>query len=708
MNIIKRKRTLNAILAIGFLVALGVGMLSFSLPLLSLDAKISGAWLGTGFAGYFLARLLSGPLGGMWADRFGPRLPLLLASGGGVLLPLIYFLSPAVSTLFVLQGFMGIVSGLMRPIGLAVLGGNAGPDDRTRWYRLHVLAFNSALFAGPLIGGFIYLKGDVMPVLVGLMCCMAFAFAIVFVGIPNEVTSRRDENSNQTRMWDDGPGFFGLLSAIFGRSLGIGLTIAFYPVLLAVKCGYDGLLIGLLVSLSGLATCAGIPLGPLLKQRFKVDLALFGLLLSAVGVFCIGGSIHFWQFALAGIVVGLGAALSIPETMALASGYSRNLGKVFGAAQVVTGVGFMVGPVLGGLMIQYTHEVGLVFMQAGLVGCISLVPWAIRRSKGVFVLLVSILLTVVMGLQTNAFDSADDGLYRYTDVAMGTVVNLTLEAGSRKAADDSARKVFEFMRSVQRDLDYRDPQGSIGRINAGSGAFFVRPTQRAYDLLNRTIEFSEASGGVFDPTIGALTTSPLYYALDETVAHSKKHLVDYRRVIFDGINKRVRLAEQGMALDLGGIAKGAIIDAAVNILKKLGIKAGIVEAGGDFYCFGERDWSVGIRLPRSDDVHTTITVREKGVCGSGDYEQFVQFERDGETNLRHHIIDPKDMEPAAVSSGVTVIAQSAELADAMATTLFIMGPSAGDRFIQKKFPDVSAMWFMPDLAVVATGNFPKK
>lgn len=707
MSEIQQKRSLHSTLATSFLVTLGIGLLSFAIPLVSLDAKVSGAWIGTGFAGFFLARLLASPVGGAWSDRIGPRIPLLVSLGCGILIPLLYFIRPSVTALFVVQAGLGVISGLVRPVILAIVGGHGNGDEGVRHFRFHAAAFNSAMFIGPLAGGVLYLQGTVSHVLVCVFCCLVLAFAIASVGIPKALTTQRDRKRQKMDAVSDNPGLSALMIALFGRSLGIGLTLAFYPILLSSMVGRNGLLIGFLFSLTGLATCLGLPVGAYLKKRFPFDCGLSGLLISGVALFLVGSCVQVWQFAVAGIGVGLGAALSIPETMALASKASINQGRVFGLTSVMTGLGLVFGPLLGGFMVRYTHDVGTVFMIAGLIGCLFLAPWAYRRSKMVLVTAVTLFLFFGVAVKTEFVDS-DDGLYRYTDVAMGTVVNLTLEADSQKAANDSARKVFKFMRTIQHDLDYRAHQGSIARINQGAGKYFVEPTNRVYHLLQRAVEFSEETGGAFDPTIGALTTSPLYYALDETVAQSRRHLVDYRRVIFDMVGKRIRLAEEGMALDMGGIAKGAIIDASVKLLKKLNIKAGIVEAGGDFYGFGDRDWKVGIRYPRSDGVYATLTIREQGVCGSGDYQQFVQFEEDGESVVRHHIINPRDMEPAGESAGVTVVASNAELADAMATALFVMGPGRGLDFVRKKYPKVEAMWFTPDMRAISTDDFPKK
>ncbi len=297
-------------------------------------------------------------------------------------------------------------------------------------------------------------------------------------------------------------------------------------------------------------------------------------------------------------------------------------------------------------------------------------------------------------------------LYKYTDAGLGTKVHLTLVAESQKAASDAARRTFSFIHHLQRDFDYRNPEGSVYRINRVAGKTAIKPSSRVFDLIERTVEFARMTGGVFDPTIGALTTMPLFYALDDAVAKRKTAFVGHRLVKLNKAQKTVFLCRPGMALDLGGVAKGAILDAAVNLLRRMYIKAGIVEAGGDMYCFGERDWEIGIRNPGDKTILSSFTVRERGVCGSGGYQQYVALEEGGATTLRHHIIDPNQMKAADKTAGVTVIAESAELADALATTLFIMGDEKGKPFVRDHFPDVAAMWVAFDGSVTTTQRFP--
>lgn len=716
------QRALKAVIIGGFLAALGISLVSFTLPLVSMDARITGSWLGTGFAGFFFARMMAGPLAGIWGDRVGARVPLLAGVTVGAIAPLVYLMVPSLSALYLIQFILGIVSGLVRPVGLAILGGNAPDDTDNKWFIAQVLAFNVAIFIGPLVGGVLYWNRTMEPVLIGLALCMVIAHVVIFFGVPPRIKSHRKmvESSSDT---PKGPFLGALMVAIFGRTFGLGVMITFYPVLLALKLGTYGMTISALFALPGLFTCIGLPLGPWMRNKDKGDPVVLGMLLSAAGLIVAGVSREMWHFIGAGVAMGLGSALSITEAMRLVSTMSKDQGRIFGMVHLVTGLGFVTGPIVGGLIVRFAGDVSVSFILAGLIGWFCLLSWdrydgwdwsqynhmgswLLSKTVPALFLIVAMVGTVLFHIDDGKADQ--DNLYRYSDVAMGTVVNLTLEADSRKAADDSARKAFAYMRTVQRDLDFRAPNGSVAKINRGAGRYFVDVSKRAYALIRRATDLSELTGGTFDPTIGALTTSPLYYVLDETIAESKKDLVDYRLISFHADGKGIQLEKQGMALDLGGIAKGTIIDGTVKLLRKQGVSAGIVEAGGDFYCFGERDWTVGIRHPRAEEVYGTVTVREKGVCGSGDYQQFIKTESSGEEALRHHIINPADMEPADTSAGVTVIADSAELADGLATTLFIMGPNKGAFFVQENFPGASAMWFTPDMKVSTTNNFPKE
>lgn len=703
------------ILAGGFFTTLGVAMFAFVVPLASLDARISGAWLGTAFAGYYLAKLLAAPLGGLLSDRLGPRGLLTTLPLAGALVPLIHVAAPSMNGLYAIQFLLGFLSGLYRPVALAALSGQGGKTSLTRLFALQAMAFGVAASAGPLLGGLLYLDRAPGPVLAAVSACLALGGLAGVLFLPAGLRTVVPEKEGRPHR--PGVSLSALLLAVAGRTIGIGFLAAFYPILLAAALG-RGMRVPLLFAVPSLATVLLLPLaGRLFRGRSGEGLTLTGMLLSAGAMFLTGQAHADVHFLLAGAAMGAGSALSVPASMTLAAALSPHRGKLFGAAQLAAGIGFLLGPLLGGWLVPALHGVNAPLQLAALAGALCCVPLAASslRVRAHFSPLAARGLALVLALAlaapglvllgTSGETGPQEGFYRHTDVAMGTIVHLTLEANNSREADRAARHAMDAMRALQADYDFRNPDGSIGRINAAAGRAWVEPTPRAYALIDRALAVSRESGGVFDPTVGALTTADFYYALAPSLADDKRALVDYRKIRMH--KGRVKLEREGMALDMGGIAKGAIIDATVRLLREQGVKSGIVEAGGDMYCFGDRDWTVGIRHPRNRELFATVKVREKAVCGSGDYQQFVTIEEDGLTEREHHIIDPATLKSARESIGTTVMADSAELADALATTLFIMGPDTGRDFLGRSHPAAACVWFGPDRSVAETGNFPR-
>ncbi|WP_245628637.1 MFS transporter [Salidesulfovibrio brasiliensis] len=706
----------------GFAATLAIGLFSFTIPLSSLDEKVTGAWLGSAFAGFYLAKLLTAPVAGLFSDKVGPRPLLIGAAAFGSVVPLIYFVDQSLPVLYTIQFCLGLVSGLMKPLGQAVLGASMPRETLARCFAFHTLAFNVALVAGPLLGGLLYFNGSMMPVIAGLcvfmiLSMLATAFLLPF-GLhtkTTQATPARQESAERRYA----PHLF---LALTGRTLGIGLAAAFYPIMLAQSLANQGFMLGLLFALPSFVTCLALPIiGPRLRRGNGPFTVAAGMIVSGCGLLGIGAATTHWDFAAYGSIMGLGAALSAPTAMALASDFSRRQGAVFGMAHAAAGTGFLIGPIIGGLLIQNNYAVGTALQFGGIVGVSAAIPlllngpierlgltrsWTVATAMSCAVLATAFGMAFLPAEPTLSPPSRDEHVYRYKDVAMGTVVRLTLETADKNTADEAARKALAAMRESQNDYDFRQIRSSIARINRSAGEYWVKPTAEAYDLIERALLYSEVSDGAFDPTIGALTTSPLYYAMSDALADSKRHLVDYRLVELDTADRRVRLKKKGMALDLGGIAKGAIIDEAVELLRSQGIRAGIVEAGGDFRCFGDRSWKVGIRHPRQRGTYATLSIREQAVCGSGDYQQYVDMNDESGTQRRHHIMNPFSMRSANRSIGVTVIADSAEKADALATMLFILGPEEGRPLMRKFFPRSAAMWFGRDRTVTATTNFP--
>ncbi len=713
-----QRAVMAGILVNGFFTTLGVALFAFVIPLASLDARISGAWLGSAFAGYYLAKLLAAPLSGVLSDKIGPRPLLIGVPALGTLVPLLHLIAPGLETLYVIQFLLGLLSGLHRPVALAAMGSNAEESSLSHHFALQAMGFSVAVCAGPLLGGLLYLDRSPGPVLLAVSACMALGTLLTGLLLPAGLTTMTPPKPEHIRR--DGVNLGALLLAVTGRTLGLGFLAAFYPILLTTVLG-RGMRVALLFAVPGLATALALPVAArFLRDRSNEVLTLSGMLLSAGAMFLLGKGSADWHFLLAGSVMGLGSAISVPPSMALTASLSTRQGRLFGTTQLVAGTGFLLGPLLGGWLIPSLHAIAPPLQLAALTGALCCVPLAASalRVKGHFSPMTARALALILaaGLAVPAFavlgttrttPAGENGIYRFTDVAMGTIVHLTLAADSRQGADRAARQAMAAMCLLQSDYDFRSRDSSIQRINAGAGHTWVKPTRRVYDLIERALVISRQSDGVFDPTVGALTTANFYYALAPSLAESKRKLVDYRKVKLAPETGRVRLELPGMALDMGGIAKGTIIDATVRVLREQGVKSGIVEAGGDLYCFGNRDWKIGIRNPRSRELFTTLSIREQSVCGSGDYQQFVTVEHDGMAERLHHIINPATLKSAHASIGTSVIADSAELADALATTLFIMGPDKGRAFLQRHHDGVAAIWFDPDRSVALTDNFPR-
>ncbi|MEA3311752.1 MAG: FAD:protein FMN transferase [candidate division WOR-3 bacterium] len=231
-------------------------------------------------------------------------------------------------------------------------------------------------------------------------------------------------------------------------------------------------------------------------------------------------------------------------------------------------------------------------------------------------------------------------------------------------------------------------------------------------LIGEALEVSAKSGGTFDPTVMPLIQIWGFYdstGCERKVPSEKEieevlALVDYRMIGVSGDTIKLDL-KRAKGVDLSGIAKGYAVDRAVEVLRREGVKTGLVDAGGDIFCFGERKggWRIGIRNPRSENPNDLLgiaTIDSGAVATSGDYENF--FELDGVRY--HHLIDPATGMPAREAISATVIAPTATQADAWATALFVMGENG--IAVLDSLDDLEGMIVLEDGEVIKTRGFP--
>ena len=295
---------------------------------------------------------------------------------------------------------------------------------------------------------------------------------------------------------------------------------------------------------------------------------------------------------------------------------------------------------------------------------------------------------------------AAPGKLTYTDKAMGTYVTVWFWTDREADAAKAAASVFDEMRRLDAEMTTWTPTGETAKINAAAGVKPVKVSDEELEVIERALDISKRSGGVFDITVEAFRG---LWKFDEDMdgtlpdpADVKKRLekIGWKDVIVNHKAKTVFLRRKGMAITLGGIAKGYAVDKCVALLEKQGFTDFMVQAGGDMYIAGSKGpepWVVGIRDPRGtrDEMFALAPVKDHSFSTSGDYER--GFVKDG---IRyHHILDPRDGQPARKSRSVTIRAKDAYTADAWSKVMFIYGYPKGLELIKdNKLDDFEVVW----------------
>ncbi len=272
-----------------------------------------------------------------------------------------------------------------------------------------------------------------------------------------------------------------------------------------------------------------------------------------------------------------------------------------------------------------------------------------------------------------------------TVIAMGTLVHIEIMAHDASRAGRALDAVEALITDIGRNW-YAFGDGELGRVNAALAAGRpARTTPGLGRLIDHSLTYRAMSGGLFDPVIGDLVQLWGFADFDPAAAGAPptEAAID---AWLAGRTTRQAVTVQGnivaapgpVRIDLGGVAKGTVLQQACALLTAYGIENAMVDAGGDLKVIGTRDtrpWRVGIRDPRNDgQIIATVTLAPReAIVTSGNYERY--FMHEGQR--LHHVLNPRTGRPTPAAAGVTVIHANAELADAAATALMVAGP---DRF----------------------------
>ena len=250
---------------------------------------------------------------------------------------------------------------------------------------------------------------------------------------------------------------------------------------------------------------------------------------------------------------------------------------------------------------------------------------------------------------------------------------------------DSCKKgLYYAFREVERieqvTSNYRD-SSEVSYVNRNAAFEPVKVSDELFELIIRSIYYSEKYQGLFDVTVGPLTDywgfnsdHPIETEPDKKIIDSLLQFVNYKFIKLDSVNKTISFLKTGVNLDLGGIAKGYALDKASELLRSKGINNFLINGGGDIFVSGHKGdgskWLVGIKNPR-DEKKLLATIEASGICiaTSGDYERF----RIINGKRYHHIFNPHDGFPAPLTQSSSVIIDNCEEGVVLSKYFFIQG-----------------------------------
>ena len=263
-------------------------------------------------------------------------------------------------------------------------------------------------------------------------------------------------------------------------------------------------------------------------------------------------------------------------------------------------------------------------------------------------------------------------------------ISVVSDDGESEEAQAKIDLAVTEIQRIERLLTTYDGESQTNQVNRMAGIAPVRVDREMFELVSRSIRISALTQGAFDITYGSVDKSLWNFDKnmtslpDPAVARNMVRLINYRNIILDPGNCTVFLKEPGMRIGFGGIGKGYAAEMAKQVLKKAGVTSGIVNAAGDLVTWGLQPdgmpWTIGIANP--DAAHlpfSYMNISDMAVATSGNYEKYIVI--DGKRYS--HTIDPKTGLPVHGIKSVTIICPNAEIADAMATPVMIMGIQVG-------------------------------
>jgi len=266
---------------------------------------------------------------------------------------------------------------------------------------------------------------------------------------------------------------------------------------------------------------------------------------------------------------------------------------------------------------------------------------------------------------------------------LGSPFEITVVAKDTAQGNLYTDKAIAEVKRIENLISDWIPTTQISEVNKNAGIKPVKVDDEVFQLVTRANKISKLTNGAFDISYasmdkiwkfdGSMKEMPTKEAIKSSVEK-----IGYEKIIMNDSSKTIFLEQKGMKLGLGGIGQGYIADKVKALLQKEGCQSGIVNVSGDINTWGKqidgKPWTIGIVNPMNKNkVFATFPLEDNAVETSGSYEKFVMF-----NGIRYsHIIDPRTGYPATGIVSVSVFAKQTEIADALATGIFVLGIDVG-------------------------------
>ncbi|MCZ4694733.1 FAD:protein FMN transferase [Ancylomarina euxinus] len=272
---------------------------------------------------------------------------------------------------------------------------------------------------------------------------------------------------------------------------------------------------------------------------------------------------------------------------------------------------------------------------------------------------------------------------------MGSRFDITAVSPYQEKAQKAIEAGISEIKRIEKLISSWDPNSQTSEIIRNAGIKPVLVDQELFNLIRRSIKISELTHGAFDISYASLDKiwrfdGQMKELPDSSAVAASVAKINYKNIILNPEKRTVFLKKKGMKIGFGAIGKGYAANKALDIMSKMNLQGALVNASGDLISWGKdeggKDWKIGIVNPKQKNkIFSWLNINETAVVTSGNYEKFVRI--NGQTYS--HIIDPRTGYPVKGLISVSIICPNAELADALATSVFVLGKEKGLELINQ-------------------------